>query len=80
MAVYLIDLEPVDTRYTAQWRVHLPSQMRNAGLDVIEVSGSAVPQTTTPGAFLNFAGTNNVLERDSRNRLLSVKVCRVLGR
>ena len=59
MTVYLIDLEPVDTRYTAQWRVHLPDQMRNAGLDVIEVSGSAVPQTTTPGAFLNFAGTNS---------------------
>lgn len=59
MTVYLIDLEPVDTRYTAQWRVHLPDQMRNAGLDVIEISGSNVPQTTTPGAFLNFAGTNS---------------------
>ena len=57
--VYIVDIEAVDTRYTKQWKEHLPIQMRAAGLDVIKVSGGDVPMATTPGAFLNFAGTNN---------------------
>lgn len=59
MTVYLVDLEAVETRYTAQWKAHLPSQMMSAGLDIVVISGGDVPQTTTPGAFLNFAGTNS---------------------
>lgn len=59
MTVWLIDIEAVDTRYTKQWKEHLPKQMRDFGLDVVVVSGGDVPMTTTPGAFLNFAGTNN---------------------
>jgi len=59
MTVYLVDIEAVDTRYTKQWKEHLPKQMRAAGLDVIVITGGEVPQATTPGAFLNFAGTNN---------------------
>lgn len=57
--VYIVDIEAVDTRYTKQWKEHLPTQMRNAGLDVVKISGGDVPMATTPGAFLNFAGTNN---------------------
>jgi hypothetical protein len=57
--VYIVDIEAVDTRYTKQWKEHLPLQIRNAGLEVIKVSGGDVPMATTPGAFLNFAGTNN---------------------
>jgi hypothetical protein len=59
MTVYLVDLEAVDTRYTKQWKEYLPKQMRDAGLDVVVITGGEVPQATTPGAFLNFAGTNN---------------------
>jgi hypothetical protein len=59
MTVYLVDLEAVETRYTKQWKEYLPRQMRAAGLDVIVITGGEVPQATTPGAFLNFAGTNN---------------------
>jgi hypothetical protein len=33
--------------------------MLTAGLDVKVISGGDVPQATTPGAFLNFAGTNS---------------------
>jgi len=58
MTVYIVDLEAVETRYTAQWKQHLPQQMQAAGLDVKVISGGEVPQATTPGAFLNFAGTN----------------------
>jgi hypothetical protein len=59
MTVYLVDLEAVETRYTAQWKQYLPHQMIAAGLDVQVISGGDVPQATTPGAFLNFAGTNS---------------------
>ena len=59
MTVYIVELEPVETRYTAQWKEHLPKQMSDAGLDVEVITGpDDAPQDTTPGAFLNFSGTN----------------------
>ena len=59
MKVYLVELEPVETRYTSQWKEHLPRQMSDAGLDVEVITGPEdAPQDTTPGAFLNFSGTN----------------------
>ena len=59
MTVYIVDIEAVDTRYTSQWKKHLPTQLAMAtGLDVKVISGGEVPQATTPGAFLNFGGTN----------------------
>lgn len=59
MKVYLVELEPVETRYTAQWKEHLPKQLLESGLDVEVITGPAdAPQDTTPGAFLNFSGTN----------------------
>jgi len=60
MTIYIVDIEAVDTRYTKQWKEHLPGQMQRAtNEDVVVISGGEVPQATTPGAFLNFAGTNN---------------------
>jgi hypothetical protein len=57
--IYLIDLEPVETRYTAQWKQHLPKKIeQKTGQEVRVISGGETPQMTTPGAFLNFAGTN----------------------
>jgi hypothetical protein len=59
MKIFLVELEPVETRYTAQWKQFLPEQMRAAGLNVEVIEGpSDAPQDTTPGAFLNFSGTN----------------------
>ena len=59
MKVFLVELEPVETRYTAQWKTHLPKQMEQAGLNVEVITGPEdAPQDTTPGAFLNFSGTN----------------------
>ena len=65
MTVYIVDIEPVESRYTKQWKEHLPDQLQrvlcsdSAVLDNVEViSGGDVPQATTPGAFLNFGGTN----------------------
>lgn len=60
MTIFIVDIEAVDTRYTKQWKEYLPKQLRRATNDsVIVISGGEVPQATTPGAFLNFAGTNN---------------------
>ena len=60
MTIHIVDIEAVDTRYTKQWKEYLPGQMQRAtNEEVIVISGGEVPQATTPGAFLNFAGTNN---------------------
>ena len=81
MTVYIVDIEAVETRYTAQWKKFLPEQLRKSLIrdgvkyiegtkfeyesaklpgiqDVIVISGGDTPQATTPGAFLNFGGTN----------------------
>jgi glycosyltransferase involved in cell wall biosynthesis len=57
--VWLVDLEEVETRYTAQWKTHVPKLLQKAGHDVQIISGPTdIPTATTPGAFLNFGGTN----------------------
>ena len=57
--VFLIDLEAVETRYTGQWKSHVPELLRKAGHNVQIISGPTdIPSATTPGAFLNFGGTN----------------------
>jgi hypothetical protein len=59
MTIYIVDLEAVDTRYTNQWKTWLPKQIKNAtDIDPVVISGGDVVQSTTPGAFLNFGGTN----------------------
>ena len=59
MTIFIVDIEAVDTRYTKQWKEHLPAQLRRATNEDVEViSGGETPQATTPGAFLNFGGTN----------------------
>jgi hypothetical protein len=59
MTIYIVDIEAVDTRYTKQWKEYLPKQLRRAtNEDVVVISGGDTPQATTPGAFLNFGGTN----------------------
>ena len=60
MTIHIVDIEAVDTRYTKQWKDYLPKQLQRATNENVKViSGGEVPQATTPGAFLNFAGTNN---------------------
>ena len=57
--IFLVDLEAVETRYTGQWKSHVPALLRRAGHDVNIISGPTdIPSATTPGAFLNFGGTN----------------------
>jgi hypothetical protein len=57
--VFLVDLEAVETRYTGQWKSHVPKLLKKAGHNVQVICGPEdIPSATTPGAFLNFGGTN----------------------
>lgn len=57
--VFLVDLEAVETRYTGQWKTHLPALLKRKGHYVDIIDGPTdIPKATTPGAFLNFGGTN----------------------
>ena len=63
--IWLVEIECHEQRYTREWRDHLPTQITEAArargideLEIIRVTGDVSEQTTTPGAFLNFAGTN----------------------
>ena len=61
VTIYIVDIEAVDTRYTKQWKDCLPKQLEAAlKIPIHTISGGDTPQTTTPGAFLNFGGTNAV--------------------
>ena len=57
--IYIVDIEAVETRYTAEWKKYLPWQLQKfTQSQVTTISGGDTPQATTPGAFLNFGGTN----------------------
>ncbi len=57
--IFLVDLESVETRYTGQWKTHVPKLLQKAGHNVVVIEGPTdIPSATTPGAFLNFGGTN----------------------
>ena len=70
MTIYIVDIEPVETRYTKQWREHLPAQLRaNTNHDVVSISGS-MPHQTIRGhtAVVRYA---SVLEH-GRHSIMSV--------
>ena len=57
--IFLVDLEAVESRYTGQWKTHVPKLLKDNGHNVTIIEGpSDIPNATTPGAFLNFGGTN----------------------
>lgn len=63
--IYIVALEPIDTRYTGQWFTSIPNALNqiigDKTLDyrVVQITGKARNDTgTTTGAFLNFAATN----------------------
>jgi hypothetical protein len=51
--VFLVDLEAVDSRYTGQWKTHVPKLLEKAGHNVRVIEGpSDIPSATTPGLSL----------------------------
>jgi glycosyltransferase involved in cell wall biosynthesis len=75
MTIYIVDLESVQSRYTCEWKEHLPRQLRLSTNKPVEViSGGETPQATTPGAFLNFGGTN--VYKSKQLEIIGEKFCR----
>lgn len=59
MTVYIVDLESIPTRYTCEWKTHLPALIKKHGYEVVVISGpDDLPNNTTSGMFLNFSATN----------------------
>jgi hypothetical protein len=59
MTIFLVDLEAVQSRYTGEWQAHVPTLLKRRGFNVYTISGlTDIPAAATPGAFLNFGGTN----------------------
>jgi glycosyltransferase involved in cell wall biosynthesis len=59
MKIFLVDLESIPNRYTCEWKTWLPLSLGVHGFDVEVIEGdTTIPNAVTPGAFLNFGGTN----------------------
>ena len=59
MKVFVVDIESASTRYTSEWKTHVPAILKAKGYSEVQlVSGSDNISNTSPGAFLNFGGTN----------------------
>lgn len=57
--VHLIELEPIESRYTSIWKHTLPELIKTHGMQVNVIRGEARgADTATQGAFLNFTKTN----------------------
>jgi hypothetical protein len=63
--IYIVELEPIESRYTGEWKTHVPQIIkeeitkRNLDTKLVVISGTnKIPKATTPGAFINFGGTN----------------------
>ena len=62
--IWIVDLEAVESRYTGQWKTHIPQILEVQSLihdkyEIEVIEGPIdIPEATTPGAFLNFGGTN----------------------
>lgn len=66
--LYLITLESLDTRYTAQWREFLPSYLESQlGINVIPIEGNQKEEETSDSAFLNFIDTNHYKNTQANN-------------
>lgn len=60
-SLFLLQLEPIETRYTGHWKTLLPAQFEKRvpdDVEVVEIYGETESVETTPGAFLDFYATN----------------------
>ena len=59
--IWIFSIEPLDTRYTAQWHKYLPAMFEKEldnKYNIVQVDGTQKNTIPTPGAFLNFSDTN----------------------
>lgn len=64
MNIFIVDLESVPTRYTCEWKEHVPKLLRQyaeqqgLNVNIVNISGGEQQIEASPGAFLNFQKTN----------------------
>ena len=64
MNIFIMALEPLDTRYTGQWFEGIPKALQEQAdatgtpATIFNVAGTQTETKTTEGAFLNFTATN----------------------
>lgn len=59
--IWIFSIEPLETRYTAQWHEHIPRLLTSKlgdKFNVVQIDGVQKNSQLTPGAFLNFSDTN----------------------
>ena len=62
--LYVVPIEPIETRYTAEWYNFIPKSLKefadqkSKDIRIEVIPGKEIEMTTTPGAFLDFGGTN----------------------
>ena len=72
MTIHIVDIEAVDTRYTKQWKDHLPRQLQRAtNEDVKVISGGETSGLQRPGlpTLAEQTFTNQTIRKDRRNVL-----------
>lgn len=58
--IYIVDIEPLDNRYTKQWHYHIPRHMRKVLPDakIVQITGDTKNYSkTTSGNFFDFSKT-----------------------
>lgn len=70
--VFYMALEPVETRYTAQWLEVIPRELAKRDVRVVTLLGDTKEASkATEGAFLNFTATN-VWKNEQTNKLANL--------
>lgn len=56
--IYIVGIEPIETRYTGHWAKYVPDQIATAtGQPVIQIMGEILDTKLNDGAFFNFNST-----------------------
>jgi hypothetical protein len=62
--IFIVPIEPIDTRYTKQWYENIPkiileeANKRDVPIKLVTIDGAKIEAGTTSGAFLDFGATN----------------------
>lgn len=59
--IYLVDIESIPNRYSCEWKTEFPYFLETnlPEFKIVLIEGrKEVPEAVTPGAFINFGGTN----------------------
>lgn len=67
--IYIVDIEPLDNRYTKQWHYHIPRQLRKVlpNYNIEQISGDTKNyKTTSTGSFFDFNKTTDYKASQAR--------------